>query len=63
MPNYTYYCESCKKNIDITQKISAKPVKTCPRCYSSDFYKSPAKNVGMNFIGSGFYVNDYGKGK
>lgn len=63
MPTYPYYCESCKKGIEIEQKITHKPVKSCPRCYSSDFSRSPAKRIGVNFVGSGFYATDYAKGK
>ena len=32
MPIYEYYCEVCKSNFELIQKISDKPAKKCIKC-------------------------------
>ena len=64
MPTYEYYCgnEKCGYEFERFQTITARAIGKCPKC------KGKAKRkIGPGgaviFKGSGFYVNDYGRGK
>ena len=61
MPLYEYECAACGHRFERIQKFSDPPEKTCPKC-GGEVHKligAPA----MQFKGSGWYVNDYGKSK
>ncbi len=60
MPLYEYECGSCGHRFERIQKFSDPPEKTCPKCGGEvqKLMGAPA----MQFKGSGWYVNDYGKG-
>ena len=60
MPTYEYECRSCRHRFDERQSFSAEPVATCPLCM--DGARRVFHAVPVVFKGSGFYVNDYGKG-
>lgn len=60
MPRYDYQCHSCQNVFELRQSFSAEPVSTCPKCQSSA--RRLIHSVPVVFKGSGFYVNDYGKG-
>ncbi|MBY0471453.1 zinc ribbon domain-containing protein [bacterium] len=57
MPIYEYECEACQKILEVTQKITEEPLKTCPEC------KSPIRKLisrsSIAFKGTGFYTTDY----
>ncbi len=60
MPTYEYECTSCGHTFEKFQKISEKPVQTCPKC------KGKVKRLisgSSSFIlkGSGWYATDYVK--
>jgi putative FmdB family regulatory protein len=60
MPTYEYECTSCGYRFEMLQKISEKPVNTCPKC------KGKVKRLisgSSSFIlkGSGWYATDYVK--
>lgn len=59
MPLYEYECEKCGR-FERIQKFSDRPVRKCPTC------KGPIERLvsapAIQFKGSGWYVNDYGKG-
>lgn len=59
MPTYDYGCEACGATWELEQRISADPVKKCPKCG-----KRKAKRMisGGNFIlkGGGWYADGYG---
>lgn len=62
MPTYDYECQKCKDRFEKFQNMTARPLKTCPKC------KGPVKRLigmgaGIIFKGSGFYATDYRKGK
>ena len=57
MPNYTYRCESCEEQFDVIQMMSDAPVTECPTCGES-VKRIIGRNIGIQFKGSGFYVND-----
>jgi len=57
MPSYNYRCKSCNHTFETVQSITEDPLKTCPEC-PGETYRVIGKNIGIKFIGSGFYVND-----
>lgn len=62
MPLYEYRCEKCGHRIEIIQKFSDRPLKTCQECKGKliKVISAPA----LQFKGSGFYITDYtDKGK
>ncbi len=61
MPRYDYLCPNCKNEFEIRQSFSSEPVAPCPKCQSTA--RRVIHSVPIVFKGSGFYVNDYGKGK
>ena len=60
MPRYDYECETCHHRFELKQSFSSEPVATCPVCQSGS--RRLIHSVPVVFKGSGFYVNDYGKG-
>ncbi len=64
MPNYDYYCESCKEVREVFQRITEAPLRTCPACGQETFQRQiGGGNALFCFKGSGFYKTDYAKGK
>ena len=61
MPRYDYLCPDCEHEFEIKQSFTSEPVATCPNCQGSA--RRVIHSVPIVFKGSGFYVNDYGKGK
>jgi len=58
MPTYEYLCKKCGHPFEQFQRITAEPLKKCPKC------KGPVKRLisgggGIIFKGSGFYATDY----
>jgi len=60
MPIYEYRCESCGHYSEEMQKLSDPPLTECPECGGP--YKKLISAPSFQFKGSGWYVNDYGKG-
>jgi putative FmdB family regulatory protein len=60
LPTYEYECKSCRHRFEERQSFSSEPVATCPVCTNGASRLFHA--VPVVFKGSGFYVNDYGKG-
>ena len=60
LPTYEYQCKSCHHRFEMRQSFSSEPVATCPECMNTASRVFHA--VPVVFKGSGFYVNDYGKG-
>ena len=61
LPRYDYECQTCKHRFEVRQSFSSEPVATCPVCQNGS--RRIIHSVPVVFKGSGFYVNDYGKGK
>lgn len=61
MPTYDYQCKKCHSRHEISQKITAEPLKECPQCGESALERGPGGGIGLLFQGSGFYITDYGK--
>lgn len=56
MPIYEYKCPKCGL-FEATQKITDKPLKTCPNC-GAPVKKMISRSVGIIFKGPGFYATD-----
>ena len=57
MPSYTYKCKSYEHEFTTEQSMNDAPLTECPEC-KGDIFRKIGKNVGISFVGSGFYVND-----
>ncbi|HWO88609.1 MAG TPA: zinc ribbon domain-containing protein [Gemmatimonadales bacterium] len=58
MPTYEYRCGQCGAEFEKFQKISSKPVASCPEC-GSKAERLLSAGAGLVFKGSGFYITDY----
>jgi putative FmdB family regulatory protein len=60
MPLYEYQCQHCSAHFERIEKASALKDGRCPECGGAAhrLIGTPA----LQFKGSGWYVNDYGKG-
>ena len=62
MPIYGYRCRSCGHELEVLQRMSDPPLKTCPKCSGELAKKVYA--AGVIYKGSGYYSTDYkGGGK
>ena len=61
MPLYDYECLSCGNVFEVRQGFNDAPEAECPDCNHES--KRLFRPVGVIFKGSGFYVNEYGKGR
>jgi putative FmdB family regulatory protein len=66
MPTYEYVCEKCGHEFELSQSISAPPLKTCTAevCAQKKWGRGRVKKqissgAGLLFKGSGFYITDY----
>lgn len=66
MPTYEYVCSKCEHHFEISQRITAKALKVCPKelCPRKPWGKGAVKHVvsaggGLIFKGTGFYTTDY----
>ena len=57
MPTYTYFCKQCNDRFDVVQMMSDDPISHCPKCLGA-VKRLIGQNVGIQFVGSGFYSND-----
>lgn len=61
MPLYPYRCTKCGHRFEKIQSFNSEPLKECPQCHGQ--LERPLTAPGLQFKGSGWYVNDYaGKG-
>jgi putative FmdB family regulatory protein len=60
MPLYEYRCRSCDNLYQRIERVSEPSIAVCPECggEARRLLGAPA----LQFKGSGWYVNDYGKG-
>jgi len=60
MPMYTYHCSKCNSEFEILQKMDAPNLKKNPDCKEKGCKLKKVPSVFTpNFIGNGFYSNDY----
>ena len=59
MPLYEYRCLKCDRHTDKIEKVDGPHLKKCPHC--SGKVESVITAPSIQFKGSGWYVNDYGK--
>ncbi len=59
MPTYEYECPDCGYTFEEFQSITAKPLKTCPKCKKRKLKRLIGAGAGLIFKGSGFYETDY----
>ncbi len=59
MPTYRYKCDACNQECEVEQKISEQPLTECPKCHKGACKRIPAKDVSIQFKGTGFYKTDY----
>ena len=58
MPIYEYKCEHCSHQLEILQKISDEPVKTCPEC-GKDTLRKMVSAAAFKLKGTGWYETDF----
>ena len=58
MPTYEYQCQKCKRHHEAFQSITAKPLRTCPKCRGR-LKRLLGRGSGFLFKGGGFYITDY----
>ncbi len=61
MPIYEYLCLDCKKEHEIIQKISDKPLKVCPSCGGK--IKKNLSLSSFHLKGGGWYKDGYSSAK
>ena len=61
MPLYEYKCQTCGDLIEVRQKFSDTPLSIHENCGGA--LERLISTSALQFKGSGWYVNDYGKGK
>ena len=59
MPMYEYKCAKCGDVFELIQKFSDEPLKEHPGCGGA--VERLVSAAALQFKGSGWYVNDYGK--
>ena len=60
MPTYDYECTHCKYKFELSQEMSAEPIKKCPKCHKK-VKRLIGSGSGIIFRGQGFYATDYRK--
>ena len=59
MPTYDYVCKSCDHRFEEFQAMSAKLLRTCPKCGKKTLERLIGIGAGVLFKGGGFYETDY----
>ena len=57
MPIYEYSCQKCGEHLEVTQKITDKPLARHPKCGGK--LEKEWSRTGFQFKGAGWYVTDY----
>lgn len=63
MPSYTYRCKKCQEELTVEQSIHDNAFTSCKeidpkKVCEGEVLRLIGRNVGVQFVGSGFYVND-----
>ena len=59
MPTYEYECSSCRHRWELSQKMKARPARSCPKCKKQSARRLLSAGCGFLFKGSGFHTTDY----
>ncbi|MEW5975408.1 MAG: zinc ribbon domain-containing protein [Acidobacteriota bacterium] len=59
MPIYEYRCEKCGEHLEVIQKFSDKPLRSCPSCKGR--LTKLISQTSFQLKGSGWYVTDYAR--
>ena len=59
MPTYDYECDACGHTFEKFQSMTARPIRTCPKCQRRKVRRLIGTGAGVIFRGSGFYATDY----
>ncbi len=59
MPTYDYVCKACDHRFEEFQSMSAKLLRTCPKCGKKALERLIGIGAGVLFKGGGFYETDY----
>lgn len=59
MPTYDYVCKACDHRFEEFQAMSAKVLRTCPKCGKKSLERLIGIGAGVLFKGGGFYETDY----
>lgn len=59
MPVYAYECRLCGSTLEVEQRMTDKPLSTCPKCKKPKSLIRLIQPVAVHFRGSGFHVTDY----
>lgn len=62
MPIYEYACSACGHQFEEWQKMSDKPVRTCPKCKAKKVEKL-ISHTSFTLKGGGWYSDLYSSGK
>ncbi|HLB56689.1 MAG TPA: zinc ribbon domain-containing protein [Coxiellaceae bacterium] len=62
MPLYEYHCKNCGENIELLQKHSDAPEKTCPHCHKDTLQKQISAG-NFQLKGTGWYETDFKNAK
>lgn len=58
MPIYEYRCNHCEHRLEMLQKISDEPAKTCPECGEDSLLKLVSA-AAFKLKGTGWYETDF----
>ena len=65
MANYTYKCKTCNHLFEVEQSMMDDAYTSCSEIQNKEnsncngeIYRVIGKNIGIQFLGSGFYIND-----
>ena len=59
MPTYEYVCEGCGYEFERFESITARPLRSCPKCGKKKVKRLIGTGAAIIFKGSGFYQTDY----
>lgn len=59
MPIYEYKCDGCGKELEVMQRITEEPLRSCPSC--GGVMQRLISNTSFVLKGTGWYATDYAR--